>query len=95
MLARSAAEHGYELLGLEVMPNHVHIFLAAPPAVSPAVMAKVLKGAIARRLFMVFPHLKRELWGAPPMEPVLVGTAGHVNAENQALDRGAEDRCRC
>ncbi len=78
ILARSAEEHGYELLGLEVMPDHVHIFLSAPPAV----IAKVLKGASARRLFMAFPHLKRELWGGHLWNPsYYVGTAGYVSAE--------------
>ncbi len=79
--ARSAEEHGYELLGLEVMPDHVHIFLSAPPAVSPAVIAKVLKGASA-----AFLHLKRELWGGHLWNPsYYVGTAGHVSAETIKL----------
>lgn len=82
ILACSTAEHEYDLLGLEVMPDHVHIFLSAPPAVSPAVIAKVLKGTSARRLFMAFPHLKRKLWGGHLWNPsYCVGTAGHVSAE--------------
>ena len=82
ILVRSAAEHGYDLLGLEVMPDHVHIFLSAPPAISPAVIAKVLKGTSARRLFVAFPHLKRTLWGGYLWNPsYYVGTAGHVSAE--------------
>nr|WP_242655971.1 transposase [Desulfofundulus australicus] len=28
-------EHGYELLALEVMPDHVHVFLSAPPKCPP------------------------------------------------------------
>jgi len=37
-------EHGYELLALEVMPDHVHVFLSAPPKTAPAVIAKIFKG---------------------------------------------------
>jgi len=79
---QTAKEHGYELLGMEVMPDHVHLFLSAPPAVSPAVIAKVLKGTSARRLFMAYPHLKQQLWGGHLWNPsYYVGTAGHVSAE--------------
>jgi putative transposase len=63
------------------MPDHVHIFLSAPPAVSPAIIAKILKGASARRLFTMFPH-QRRLWGGHLWNPsYYVGTAGHVSAE--------------
>ena len=82
IFVQTAKEHGYELLGMEVMPDHVHLFLSAPPAVSPAVIAKVLKGTSARRLFMAFPDLKRQLWGGHLWNPsYYVGTAGHVSAE--------------
>lgn len=37
---QTVKEHGYELLGMEVMPDHAHLFLSAPPAVSPAVIAR-------------------------------------------------------
>lgn len=30
-------EHGYELIALEVMEDHVHVFLSAPPKVAPAI----------------------------------------------------------
>lgn len=82
VLAQTADEHGYEMLGMEVMPDHVHIFLSAPPAVSPAVIAKILKGTSARRLFMAHPQLKRHLLGGHLWNPsYYVGTAGHVSAE--------------
>jgi putative transposase len=82
ILVRSAEEHGYEVLRREVRPDHVHGFLSASPAISPAVIAKVLKGTRARRLFMAFPHRKRQLWGGHWWSPSYdVGTAGHVRAE--------------
>jgi putative transposase len=30
-----ATERGYEVLALEVMPDHVHVFLSAPPKEPP------------------------------------------------------------
>lgn len=100
LLAQTAAERWYDVLGLEVMPDHVHIFLSAPPAVSPALIAKVLKGASARRLFTMFPHLRRQLWGGHLWNPsYYVGTAGHVSAETikryieeQKSDADADDQ---
>ncbi|MGB9858242.1 MAG: IS200/IS605 family transposase [Dictyoglomaceae bacterium] len=66
------AEHGYELLSLGVMPDHVHVFLSAPPKVAPAVIAKVLKGGTARMLFEKHPELKRELWSGHLWNPSYV-----------------------
>ncbi len=82
------------------MPEHIHIFLCAPPAVSPAPIAKVLKGTSARRLFAMFPHLRRRLWGGHLWNPsYYVGTAGHVSAgtikryiEEQKADADADDQ---
>jgi putative transposase len=91
ILARSAAEPGYDLLGLEVMPDHVPIVLSAPPAISPAVIAKVLTGTSARRLFVAFPHLQHKLWGGHLWNPsYYVGTAGRVSAET--LQRDIEEQ---
>jgi len=105
LLTQTAVDRGYDVLGLEVMPDHVHIFLSAPPAVSPALIAKVLKGASARHLFTMFPHLRRRLWGGHLWNPsYYIGTAGHVSAETikryieeqktnaDADDQGADPR---
>ena len=76
------AEHGYELIALEVMPDHVHVFLSALPKVAPAVIAKVLKGATARMLFMKHPELRKALWGGHLWNPgYYVGTAGQMSQE--------------
>jgi len=82
LLTQTAAEHEYDVLGLEVMPEHVHIFLFAPPVVSPAIIAKILKGTSARRLFIMFPHLKQRLWGGHLWNPsYYVGTARYMSAK--------------
>ncbi|AGL00300.1 IS200/IS605 family transposase [Desulfoscipio gibsoniae] len=74
--------HGYELITMEVMPDHVHIFLSAPPKIAPAVIAKILKGASARMLFTQRPELKKKLWGGHLWNPsYYVGTAGDMSKE--------------
>jgi putative transposase len=72
----------WELLEMEVMPDHIHIFISAPPFEAPTNIVKILKGVTARRLFMVFPDLKKKLWKGSLWSPsYYVGTAGHVSAE--------------
>lgn len=72
----------WELLEMEVMPDHIHIFISAPPFEAPTDIVKVLKGVTARRLFMEFPDLKKKLWKGSVWSPsYYVGTAGHVSAE--------------
>ena len=73
---------GYKILALEVMPDHIHIFISAPPMDSPTGIVKVLKGVSALRLFKKYPELKTKLWGGHIWSPsYYVGTAGHVSAK--------------
>jgi putative transposase len=82
ILAEICQEKGYELWGMEVMPDHIHIFVSAPPRISPAEIARFLRGSSARYLFQCHPELKRWLWGGHLWNPsYYVGTAGHVSAE--------------
>jgi putative transposase len=75
-------EHGYELIALEVMEDHVHVFLSAPPKVAPAIIAKILKGSTARTLFTKHPELKSILRSGHLWNPsYYVGSAGHVSSE--------------
>lgn len=81
-IALLCGQHGYELLAVEIMPDHVHIFLSAPPRVAPAVIAKILKGSTARTLFTRHPELKQRLWGGHLWNPsYYVGTAGNVSGD--------------
>ncbi len=44
---------------LEILPDHAHTFISAPPKWVPSDIAKILKGASARWLMMEYPHLKK------------------------------------
>ena len=77
-----AATKGWEVLELQVMPDHIHLFISAPPSDSPTGIVKVLKGVTALRLFKKHPELKEEYWGGHIWSPsYYVGTAGYVSAE--------------
>lgn len=57
-------EHGWKLIALEVMPDHVHLFINTPTTESPSQIAKWVKGRAAHHLRREFPELKRlpSLW---------------------------------
>jgi putative transposase len=42
ILAEICKDKGYRFLGMEVMPDHIHIFVSAPPKISPAEAGAVL-----------------------------------------------------
>ena len=53
----------FEIEALEIAEDHVHIFLGFAPRYSISQVVQRLKGNSARRIFQVFPEVKRELWG--------------------------------
>ncbi len=59
-----ATEHGWEIVALEVMPDHVHVFVRCRAADSPADVAQAFKGRTSRVLRSEFAHLSRRrvLW---------------------------------
>ena len=82
MLDKICAERGWHLVTKEIQPDHIHLFLSIPPAISVANAVKILKGSTARWLFLQFPSLKKKLWGGSLWSPsYYVGTAGNVSAK--------------
>jgi len=57
-----ARQYEFEIDSIEIMAEHVHIFLTAPPRYSPAEIANLLKGISSREMFKEFPELFKELW---------------------------------
>ena len=55
---------------LHMQADHVHLFLNAPPNVSPSQIAHTLKGTTARKVFQRFPEVKKYLWGGARHGPV-------------------------
>ena len=59
---RVAEEYEFWIDTMEVMEDHVHIFLEAPPRYSPAQVVQILKSVSAREVFRKFPKLRKQLW---------------------------------
>lgn len=57
-------EHNWKLIALEVMPDHVHMFLECPPTDAPRVIIKRVKGRASHHLRKEFPSLLKlpTLW---------------------------------
>lgn len=80
LLLEKAADLGVDVEGLEIMPDHVHLFVAVAPTDAPQHYANQFKGYTARVLRQEFEHLRSRLpslWS----RSYYVGSAGHVSAD--------------
>ena len=81
LYAIADAKH-WEILAVEVMPDHIHLFVSVPPAVAPSEVAKAFKGRSGRALLIAHPELASKernntLW-APSY---FVASAGDVSSD--------------
>ncbi len=57
-----AEEYGFEIDTMEVVEDHVHMFLEAPPRYAPAEVVQIMKSISGRELFKKFPKIRKQLW---------------------------------
>src|SRR3712207_4082655 len=79
LLHNKATELQIEIIGLEVMPDHVHLFIASDPTHAPQFLANQFKGYTSRVLRQEFAHLRSQLpslWS----RSYFCGSAGTVTA---------------
>ena len=51
-------EHGWTPFEMEVMPEHVHLFLSAPPKWAPSDIIKRIKGNVSRQVRRLYDEFK-------------------------------------
>ena len=74
-------EYKYEIKALEVMPDHIHLFVATKPTVAPTDVVRTIKSITTVKLFKEFPELKNfysrvgSLWS----KGYFVSTVGNVS----------------
>ena len=56
-------------IAMEVMPDHIHLLVDCRPQFYIPDMIKIMKGNLARWLFIRHPDLKKELWGGHLWNP--------------------------
>lgn len=79
---------GLEPLALEVMPDHIHLFVSALPTHLPYEIVKKIKGNTARQLRLVFKDLQflgfqKQIKKFPNLwaRGYYIGSAGHVSQD--------------
>ena len=81
ILQKICNDYKYKIKALEVMPDHIHIFIDVPQTVAPCDVVRTLKSISAIELFKVFPKLKQfyakcgVLWS----RGYFVSTVGHIS----------------
>jgi REP-associated tyrosine transposase len=58
-----AEQYDLEIDTMEVMDDHVHLFLVVPPKYAPAKVVQMIKSISAKTMFQEFPEIKKKLWG--------------------------------
>ena len=51
-----------DVLAMEIMPDHIHLLVNCKPQLRLSDAIKILKGNIARWLFLSHPEIKKQLW---------------------------------
>ena len=98
VLKSIAEELDCEVIALEVMPDHIHLFVNCPPRYAPSYLANYFKGKSARLILRKFPELRKYTNGKLWTRSYFVSTAGNVSSETikkyieeQWVKEGEED----
>ncbi len=80
LLLQKADEIEVEIAQMEIMPDHVHLFVKTTPTNSPHFIVQQLKGYTSRMLRQEFPSLKSKL---PSMwtRSYYCESVGHISEE--------------
>ena len=63
ILNNICTEKGYKIHAMEVVEDHVHLFLEFHPSTSLSEVVQYLKGGSSYRLFKLYPELRKKYWG--------------------------------
>lgn len=58
-----AETYGWEVIEQEIMEDHVHLFLSAPPRYSVAEIVRIYKSLTRNTVFEEFPQIRKAVWG--------------------------------
>lgn len=63
LLRKIAAEYDMQVGEIEVLSDHVHLTLCAPPKIAPARAVQILKSVSTQMMFQRYSWLKSHYWG--------------------------------
>ena len=85
MLQELAEEYRFQILAMEVMPDHIHLLVDCRPQFFISDMIKIMKGNRARQMFLAHPELKQELWGGHLWNPSYCAVTVSDRSREQVL----------
>jgi putative transposase len=79
VIKEASSELSLNILAMEIMPDHVHLFVSCPPSIAADQIMFRIKGRSSRVLRKEFPHLLKtpSMW----TRSYFVSTAGDVSTE--------------
>lgn len=63
LLRKIAAEYDMIIGTIEVVSDHIHFTLSAPPRIAPSRAAQIIKSVSTQYLFQTYPWLNSYYWG--------------------------------
>ncbi len=82
LLYKIADDNDFTIENMEIMTDHIRLFVTASPNHLIADVVKTLKGVSARFLFKQYPSIKSDLYGGHLWNPsYYVGTVGHISED--------------
>ena len=78
-------EYKFQILAMEVMPDHIHLLVDCKPQFYISDMIKIMKGNLARQMFLAYPELKKELWGGHLWNPSYCAITVSDRSRDQVL----------
>ena len=85
MLQELAEEYRFQILAMEVMPDHIHLLVDCRPQFFISDMIKIMKENRARQMFLAHPELKQELWGGHLWNPSYCAVTVSDRSREQVL----------
>ena len=91
LLQETAERNDIEILSESIQSDHIHLFVSAPPRLSPSSIVNIFKGFTGRQLRKEFPsllkHHRERVW----TRTYYIGTAGSVSTKTiQSYIQGQE-----
>ena len=96
-------ENGYKIHAMEIVEDHVHLFLEFHPSTSLSRVVQCLKGGSSYRLFKLHPELKERYWSGSlwssgkffrSVGNVTADTIAHYIKESQGKPKATLQLCR-
>ena len=69
IIRKLCCEKKVEIIEAEACVDHIHMLVDCRPQFYISDMIKIMKGNLARQMFLVHPELKKELWGGHLWNP--------------------------